>query len=133
MALVFDKSLIEGFNYIVEEERGEDAPFSVIITPIDSVRLVTLEDGLLKRAQDNSLSISTGSYNVSLCKNAITGWGNLKDADGKEIPIKLDPKGYISNDSLSMLPTAMINEIAGVIVATSQDPSTIQTFTQFTD
>lgn len=130
MALVFDKSLVEGFNYIVEDERGEESPFGVIITPIDSVRLVTLEDGLLKRSQDNSLSISTGSYNVSLCKNAITGWNNLKDADGNEIKIQLDPKGYISEKSLSMLPTALITEIAGVIAATSQDSSTIQTFTQ---
>ncbi len=130
MAITFNKELSEGFNYIVESERGEKKPFSVIIQPIDSVRLVQLEDGLLKRSQDNSLSISTGSYNVSLCRNAITGWGNMNDANDKAINIMLDVKGYISEESLSQLPTALITEIAGVIAATSQDPSTIQTFTQ---
>ena len=130
MALVYNKALKEGFVYVVESERGADKPFSVILQPIDSVRLVTLEDGLLKRSQDNSLSISTGSYNVSLCKNAIVGWDNMIDDEGKTLAIKLDPKGYISEASLSTLPTGLINEIAGVIAATSQDPSTIQTFTQ---
>lgn len=130
MAIVFNKELAEGFNYIVESERGDKKPFSVTIQPIDSVRLVTLEDGLLKRDQNNSLSISTGSYNVSLCRNSIIGWDNMNGADGKTIKIQLDPKGYISEASLSMLPTALITEIAGVIASTSQDPSTIQVFTE---
>ena len=130
MAIVFNKELAEGFTYIVESERGNKKPFSVIIQPIDSVRLVTLEDGLLKRDQNNSLSISTGSYNVSLCRNSIIGWGNMNGVDGKAINIQLDPKGYISEASLSMLPTALITEVAGVIASTSQDPSTIQVFTE---
>lgn len=129
MALVFNKSLTEGFKYIPEGQRDDKKPFSVVIQPIDSVRLVTLEDGLLKRGQDNSLSISTGSYNVSLCKNAIKAWANMTDESGKALDIQTDPKGYISQESLSKLPTALITEIAGVIASTSQDPSTIQLFT----
>ena len=130
MPIIFNKALADGFKYVVECERGDKKPFSVPIQPIDSVRLVQLEDGLLKRSQDNSLSISTGSYNVSLCKNAIAGWENLSDDKNKAIEIQLDPKGYISEHCLSMLPTALITEIAGVIAATSQDPSTIQTFSE---
>jgi hypothetical protein len=133
MAIVFNATLTEGFTYIVESERGLENPFSVTIKPVDSVRLVQLEDGLLKRAQDNSLSISTGSYNISLCRNAITGWSGMTGEDGKDISVLLDIKGYISEESLSQLPTALITEIAGVIAAVSQDPSTIQTFTQFTE
>lgn len=129
MAIVFNTELAEGFTYIVESEKGEKKPFSVTIKPIDSVRLVTLEDGLLKRGQDNSLSISTGSYNVSLCRNSITGWDNMNDNKGKAIPLVTDVKGYISEASLEMLPTSLITEIAGVIASVSQDPSTIQLFT----
>lgn len=128
--LTYNAKLSEGFNYIVESERGEKKPFSITITPIDSVRLVMLEDGLLKRGQDNSLSISTGSYNCSLCQNAITGWDNMVDEKGKAIPIVLDQKGHISADALSKLPTSIITEIAGVIASVSQDPSTIQLFTE---
>ena len=129
MALVFNAQLAEGFKYIVESEKGDKKPFSVMIKPIDSVRLVTLEDGILKRGQDNSLSISTGSYNVSLCCNAVTGWENLVDAKGKTIPIVVDVTGFISTASLEMLPTELIAEIAGVIGAVSQDPSKIQLYT----
>jgi len=129
MALVFNKDLTEGFEYTPEAQRNEKNPFNVVIQPIDSVRLVTLEDGLLKRSVENELSISTGSYNVSLCKNAITGWNGLNDVKNKPIAIAVSPKGYISEDSLSMLPTALITEIAGVIASVSQDPSTIQLFT----
>ncbi len=128
MAIVYDKQLTEGFKYIVESERGDKKPFSVTISTIDSVRLVTLEDGIFKRSVDDSVSLATGSYNVSLCRNSISGWDNMNDAKGKAIPVILDAIGYISLESLSMLPTAMITELAGVIASTSQDPSTIQIF-----
>lgn len=128
MAIVFNKDLVEGFEYTPDDQKGTKDAFSVTLQPIDSVRLVTLEDGLLKRSQDNSLSISTGSYNVSLCRNAIRGWGNLNDAKGKAIKIELDPKGYISEHSLAMLPTNLITEIASVIASVSQDPLQIQLF-----
>jgi len=128
MAIVYNKQLTEGFKYIPEDQRDDKKPFSVTIKPIDSVRLVTLEDGLLKRGQDNTLSISTGSYNVSLCKNALIGWDNMIDEKGKVLDIDLEATGYISNDSLSNLPTNLITEIAGVIAASSQDPANIQLF-----
>jgi hypothetical protein len=128
MAIIYDKTLEEGFKYISEDQRSEKVPFYVVIKPIDSVRLVTLEDGLLKRDADNSLSLSTGSYNVSLCKNAIVGWGGLQDAKGKDLEIQLDPRGYISNESLSKIPTMYINDIANVIASVSQDSANIQIF-----
>jgi len=130
MALVFNKGLSEGFKYIVDSQKGEKKPFAVTIKPIDSVRLVTLEDGLLKRGQDNSLSISTGSYNVSLCKNSIIGWENMEDDKGKAINIKLSVAGFIANESLEMLPTTLLSEIASVIAAVSQDPSSIQMYAE---
>jgi len=128
--IVYNKELAEGFGYTVESERGEAKPFKVTIVPIDSVRLVTLEDGLLKRGADNSLSLSTGSHNVSLCKNAITGWDNLVDSKNKPIELILDGNGFISEESLGLLPTTVITEIAGVISSVSQDPATIQMFTE---
>lgn len=130
MAIVFNKELVEGFTYIPESQKDEKTPFSVTLQPIDSVRLVTLEDGLLKRSQDNSLSISTGSYNVSLCRNSIVGWENLNGVNGKPIKMEQDLKGYISEFNLSMLPTSLITEIAGIIASTSQDPSTIQIYAE---
>jgi len=128
MALIFNEDLSEGFKYIIESERDAKNPFSVTIKPIDSVRLVTLEDGLLKRGQDNSVSVATGSYNISLCLNAITDWENMVDGKGKAIAMVKDIKGYISQESLEMIPTSVITELAEVIASVSQDPSTIQIF-----
>jgi len=127
--LTFNKALAEGFKYVIESERGEKRPFSISIEPINSVKLMTLEDGLLKRDQNNSLSISTGSFNASLCTNAITGWANMVDEKGKAIPIKLDPAGYITIESLEKVPSTIITEIAGVISSVSQDAANIQIFT----
>jgi len=130
MALVYNKQLEEGFKYIIESDRGEKKPFSVTIQPINSVKLMGLEDGLLKRDQANNLSISTGSYNVSLCKSAISAWENMEDNEGKALKIQTNPQGFISEESLSYIPTAIITEIAGVISSTSQDPANIQIFTE---
>jgi len=52
----------------------------------------------------------------------------MNDNKGKAIGITLDAKGFASSDSLSMLPTAIITEIAGVIAAVSQDPTQVQLF-----
>jgi len=133
MAIIFDKKIEDGFNYIVEDERGKENPFSVMIKPIDSVRLVTLEDGILKRDSNDAVSLSTGSYNVSLCCNAITGWENILDDSGKPIEMTKGPNGFISLEALAKIPTALISEISGVISAVSQDPSTIQVFTETND
>lgn len=130
MALVFDRKITEGFPYTPESQRGIKNPFVVTIKPIDSVRLVQLEDGLLKRGADNSLSISSGSYNVSLCVNGVSGWINMLDEKGKDIKITRGADGYISTESLKYLPTELITEIASVIAAVSQDPSKIQVYTE---
>ena len=130
MALVFNNALKEGFKYIIESDKGEKNPFSVTINPIDSVRLVQLEDGLLKRGTDNTLSIATGSYNVSLCVNSIVGWEGMADENGKPIEIVKDIKGFIAIQSLEQLPTAIITEVAGVIASVSQDPKNIQLFSE---
>jgi hypothetical protein len=128
--LTFNAALSEGFTYIIESQRGQKDPFSVVIKPISSVKLMTLEDGLLKRSADNSVSISSGSYNASLCKNALTGWNNMVDGAGKAIAMKTTAAGFISDDSLDQLPSSIITEIANVIAAVSQDPANIQIFSE---
>jgi len=129
MALIYNEKLAEGFNYTIEDGRNGNKPFSVTINPVDSVQLVILEDGLVKRGEDNSVSFSTGSYNVSLCRNSLTAWENMLDQEDKLINIQLDARGYISRESLKMLPQHVISEIAGVILSVSQDPKNIQLFT----
>jgi hypothetical protein len=129
MALVYDKKVVEGFKYIPESQREEKNPFAVTIVPIPSIDLVRLEDGLLQRSQDNHLSIRTGSYNVSLCLAAITGWENMLDANNKQAKIEVSHGGRITEKALSKIPTTLINEIAGVIAVVSADPTQIQLYT----
>jgi len=130
MALIFNSQVEEGFDYVPEAQKGEKKPFKVRIVPIPSVVMVKLEDGLLQRSVENELSLKTGSYNVSLCLEAVAGWDNMDDVEGNPIPLVATPKGRISEESLSMLPTGIINEIAGVIASVSQDPASIQIFAE---
>jgi len=126
--LTFNSALTEGFKYVIESQKGQKDAFCVTIKPISSVKLMSLEDGLLKRSADNSVSISTGTYNASLCKNAITGWENMVDAAGKPIKMKANAAGFIMDESLDMLPSSVITEIAQVVASVSQDPANIQLF-----
>ena len=124
MALVYNKQL-EGFDYILQSERGEAKPFTLKLKSIDSIELAKLQDGLLQRA-DNSLSIRTGTYNVSVCRLSIIGWSNLLDDKKKQIAINTTAAGTISDISLNMIPADLFEEIASVAVSVSNDPTTLQ-------
>ena len=129
MAIVHSKEAAEGFNYIIVSERGEKEPFTVKLKVIDSTELVRLQDGLLLRGNDDSISLKTGSYNVSALRLSITGWNNMLDAKGKQIPMAKKVNGLISDDSLNMIPASLFDEIAGVAIDISNDTSKIQLHT----
>lgn len=130
MALIYNEELSEGFEYIPRSERNAEQPFSVKVKPLDSITLTRLQDGLYQRNVDtSSVSLRTGSYNVSVLENSIVGWTNLTDKSGKPLPMKLTKAGYISRESLQKLPSSLFDEIASVVVAVSSDPSTLQLFT----
>lgn len=124
MALVYNKQL-EGFDYILQSERGDAKPFTLKLKAIDSIELAKLQDGLLQRS-DNSLSIRTGTYNVSVCRLAIIGWDNLLDDKKKQIKMKTTSAGAIADSSLNMIPADLFEEIASVAVSVSNDPTTLQ-------
>ena len=129
MALTYNSTLVEGFTYIPESQRDEKDPFSVKIVPIDSVRLTRLEDGLLKRDSKNNMSISTGTYYISLLEASITGWENMLDEKGAQLKSVLNAEGFLAPVSIGKLPTTLITELAGVVLSCSQDPANIQIFT----
>lgn len=129
MALIYNAELTEGFTYIPRSERGQENPFSVKIKPLDSVAMVRLQDGLYQRSTTtDSVSLRTGSYNVSVLEASIIGWDNLTDQNGKQIPIKLIKAGTISRESLNKIPSSMFDELSSVVIAVSSDPANLQIF-----
>lgn len=127
MAVIYDKNL-EGFYYTLQDQKGDDNPFKVKLQIIKSQELVKLQDGLLQRGEDDSLSLKTGSFSVAMCKASIIGWSGMLDKDSKDVPCELDPAGRISESCLDMIPAGYFEEIAHVASMTSQDPASIQLY-----
>ena len=128
MALVFNNELEDGFEYTPISQREEKAPFKVTLRTLDSVTLTKLQDGLLLRDASAGVSIRSGSYNVSVLENSIVNWDGMNDVKGKPIKITLGSGGTITQASLNKIPAPLFEELAGVVVSVSQDPSTLQVF-----
>lgn len=127
--LVYNKELVEGFTYIPLDQRGDAEPFKLTIRPISSRDLAKLQDNLLIRDMEDKISMRTGSYNLSVCKLSIIGWENMTDGDAKEIKMLRDADGRISDKMLDILPIRYFDEVAGVAVHVSQDPSSVKYYT----
>jgi len=109
------------YRYVPILERGEKDPFTVEIRPLTPKELIEIEDKMVRLNKDESISVSTGSYNWEVCKRGIVDWRNLLDERNREIPINRDTIG-ISDETLNYLPISFITEIANVIVGISKDP-----------
>lgn len=129
MAIVYDARVQEGFTYTPVDQRGDTDPFTVVIKPISSRDLIKLQDNLLQRDIEDKISLKTGTYNLKACKLGIISWSGIRDADGKEILIKKDFDGLVSDTSLDILPTRYFDELSGVIVHVSQDPKAVNIYT----
>ena len=127
MAITYNPEL-EGFYYTLEDQRKDKNPFKVKLKTIPSKDLVKMQDGLLQRTQDDTLSLKTGSYSVTICKASIVDWQGMLDIKGKPVECKLDPSGLISDKCLNMIPANYFEEISNVASLVSQDPANLQLF-----
>lgn len=120
--------LLEGFWYTPKDQKGTDNPFKVKLQLIKSTELVKLQDGLLQRSANDSISLKTGTYSASVCKASVIDWSGVQDLNDKDISCKLDQSGSISNNSLDCIPAHYFEEISQVASTVSQDPSSLQLF-----
>jgi len=122
MAIKIDRTKKDiTYRYIPILQRDEKDPFTVEIRPLTPKELIEIEDKMVRLNKDESVSVSTGSYNWEVCKRGIVDWRNLLDERNREIPIIRDEIG-ISDETLNYLPVSYIAEIANVIVGVSKDP-----------
>lgn len=127
MAITYNQ-VSEGFWYTPDSQKGEETPFRLKLKTIPSKELVKLQDGLLLRGLNDTISLKTGTYSVSVCKLAILDWEGVLDTDGKSIACVVSKGGMITDESLNVIPAPMFEEISNVVTTVSQDPSTLQLF-----
>lgn len=126
MALVYKR--VKDYNYTPLDERGEENPFSITFVPLSTRAMATLEDGYVTIKGEESISIHQGTYNYKAVKTALKKWENLTDDMGKPIKLKITSKNEVADESLDMLPSAVLSEIAAVIINVSKYPEGADTF-----
>lgn len=126
MALVYKK--VKDYEYIPLDERGEENPFKITFVPLSTRAMATLEDGYVTIKGEESISIHQGTYNYKAVKTALKKWENLTDDMGKSIKIKMTSKNEVADESLDMLPSTVLSEIAAVIINVSKYPEGADAF-----
>jgi len=117
----------EEYDYIPLSERGEDSPFTVKLRRLTPKEFAFVEDKMIKMYGDMSMSYSTGSYNWAIVKKGIVDWKNLVDDKNKPVKPVIGSEG-ITDDSLNLLPTEIITELANVITGITKDPEQAKLF-----
>ena len=121
------------YDFIPVSERGQDEPFTVVLQPLGVRQMAKLEDGYVLIHNDSSaqsqgsISLNQGSYNTRALKAGIVSWRNLKDGAGVDYPARKSGNGEVLDESLNLLPPAVLTEIANVIVAISKYPEDADT------
>lgn len=121
------KPLKEGFEYIPMTQRSEEVPFKLRLRVLDIEELAMLQDILVTRTA-TEVKNNYGAYWVQTCLAGIIDWEGMVDNDNKPLPMLKTDKGTIAREYLNKIPYNMIEEIATVITAVSNDPSTIKIF-----
>lgn len=130
MALVVKSGAQETLKYVISGERGETKPFTVTLQVIKTRVFAGIEDIITKVNQDQSITINTGTYNYRVAKVGITDWVNMLDEKGKQVKLELNADASVKDESLDMIPTAILGEIADVISTISRNPALIETFVE---
>lgn len=117
----------EGYKYIPLSERDQENPFSVMVKPLTSKQLMTLEDKVVRR-DGQELTFSSGEFSFNVCKLTIISWENIEDSDGQPLVIKLNSEATVTDLSLGYIPSEIITEIANVVTSVSRDPGKAQIY-----
>lgn len=120
-----NKTPTEGFKFVPSSQKGETSPFSVSIKPLTSKQVLLLEDKLVKRSGESDVTFSTGEFSYNTCKLGIIEWENIEDSEGKTLKLVKGSDGTVSDVSMSAIPSAMITEIANIIITISRDSAQI--------
>jgi hypothetical protein len=116
----------KGHKYIPLAERGSENPFTVWIKPLGARDLLELEDMVVQKKAGDVMILASGIFAFRIVQRAIVDWENLIDDSNKQIKPIFSIDGVVSDESLSRLPAAIINEISNIVSHISKDPSQIQ-------
>lgn len=107
------------FEYVPLAQRGEKKPFTIIFEALKMDKLAKLKDNAMRVDENGNYTVSLNTLNYEVLKSGIVGWKNIEDAKGA-VKFKSDKQGA-SDESLTLIPIDIRNEIATIIVEVSND------------
>lgn len=126
--LVYTKKL-DGYFYTPQSQKDEgiEKPFKVKLKVLSVEEVAQLQDILVTRTATEVKS-NYGMHFIQACYKGITAWENMEDTEGKPLAMTKSITGTIDAEALNMIPYAMIEEIATVILSVSENPKNLVIF-----
>ncbi len=128
MALVIKKSNEDTLKYIPVLERDEETPAIFEVRRIPQREFAKLEDKLARVYNDQSIGLSTATFNYGVVKLGLVSWENINDEYGRPITPEKTKEGVFKDDYINMIPQQILNELAEVIASITRDPESIDIF-----
>lgn len=107
----------EEWEYVLEEDRGGEAPTTFRLRPLTLRDRNEVED--LIGASFNTKGYPYGTINTKILRGGLAGWSALRDATGAEVRYAIDHDGKVREELLERLPALVCAELANEILTRS--------------
>jgi hypothetical protein len=128
MALVIKQKTEDTIEYIPILERESEAPATFTLKRIPQRAFAKLEDQLARVYNDQSIGLSTATFNYNVVKLSLVDWANINDEYERPITPEKTKEGVFKDDYINMIPQAVINELAEVAAGITRDSNQIELF-----
>jgi hypothetical protein len=128
LALVIPQTKSVTLKYIPVLEREEDCPAVFELRRIRQRDFAKIEDKLARVYEDQSIGLSTASFNYNIVKVGLVGWEGINDEFGRPITPVKTKEGLFTDEYIDMIPSHIVTELAEVIAAITRDPDSYETF-----
>lgn len=107
-------------DWLDDKGNPEEGAFVVSFKPLSKRQLATYQDSSSRIAMGtNAIMLGNSTGNLSIFKEAITGWKNLV-IDDAEVKFEKDGLGNVKDELLEDIPLDIIEEIANYILKVSR-------------
>lgn len=110
-------SVREEWDYVLEEDRGAEAPTVFRLRPLTLLQRIEVED--LIGGSLRGRGYPSGTVNAKVLRAGLAGWKDLRDGNGSEVRFVAERGGQIRDDLLERLPSPVCMELASEILTHS--------------
>ena len=113
------------FEYVPESDRDSENPTAFSLRTLTIRELTKIEDKVTRVSQNENteevtISVFTGTQSLESLRAGLRGWKNFCDAKGNEIEFVADKKGIPKDETLSLIPADIRQELSSEILSRSR-------------